>query len=233
MNPGTRKRSTRSRKTLLSWSSGKDSAWTLHRLRQSDVFEVVGLVTTFNEAFGRVAMHGVRMAWVDAQAAAAGLPLWQVALPWPCSNEAYEERMRGLVARASTAGVEAFAFGDLYLEDIRRYRERQLAGTGLEPVFPIWGEAADTPRLAREMLAAGLRATLTSVDPKQLAPRFVGRAFDDALLAELPAGVDPCGERGEFHTFCQAGPMFSEPIAVRAGETVERDGFWFAELLPA
>jgi uncharacterized protein (TIGR00290 family) len=217
-------------KALLSWSSGKDGAWALHVLRQRSEVEVVGLVTTFNQAFGRVAMHGVRLELVEAQAAAVGLPLWPVPLPWPCSNEVYEAQMQAVVTRARAEGIAAFAFGDLFLEDIRAYRVQRLAGTGLEPLFPVWGTSADTPGLARTMLAAGLRATLVCVDPKQLEPRFVGRAFDAALLEELPKSVDPCGERGEFHTFCHAGPMFDRPISVRAGETVERDGFWFADL---
>jgi uncharacterized protein (TIGR00290 family) len=217
-------------KALLSWSSGKDGAWALHVLRQRSEVEVVGLVTTFNQVFNRVAMHGVRMELVEAQAAAVGLPLWPVPLPWPCSNEVYEARMRTVVERALAEGIRAFAFGDLFLEDIRAYREQRLAGTGLEPLFPVWGTSAETPELARTMLEAGLRATLVCVDPKQLEPRFVGRAFDAALLDELPNQVDPCGERGEFHTFCHAGPMSVRPIPVRVGETVERDGFWFADL---
>lgn len=219
-------------KALLSWSSGKDSAWCLHVLRQKDHVEIVGLVTTFNEAVDRVAMHAVRRELVEAQARAAGLPLWPVMLPWPCSNEEYEQRMRQLVDRARTAGVTRFAFGDLFLEDIRAYRERQLTGTGIEPIFPLWTMPNRTAELARVMVADGLRATLTCVDPKQLDPRFVGREFDAELLAEFPKEVDPCGERGEFHSFCHAGPMFDEKVAVRAGETVERDGFWFCDLIP-
>ena len=219
-------------KALLSWSSGKDAAWALHLLRQRGEVEVVGLVTTFNAAFGRVAMHGVREELVRAQAAAAGVPLWPVPLPWPCSNEAYEALMRGVVEKARAQGVTAYAFGDLFLAEIRAYRERQLAGTGLAPLFPVWGTPQDTPILARDMIAAGLRATITCVDPAQLSPAFVGRAFDARLLADLPAGVDPCGERGEFHTFCHAGPMFGRGIGVRAGEIVSRDGFSFADLLP-
>ncbi len=193
--------------------------------------ELVGLLTTFNAAAGRVAMHAVRRELVEAQAAAAGLPLWSVALPWPCSNAQYEARMHDVVERARQAGATHIAFGDLFLEDIRAYRERQLAGTGLEPLFPIWTPPADTPALAREMLSAGLRAVLTCVDPKQLDSRFVGRWFDAKLLTDLPASVDPCGERGEFHTFCCAGPMFAAPIAVQLGEAVLRDGFWFVDLL--
>jgi uncharacterized protein (TIGR00290 family) len=220
-------------KALLAWSSGKDSAWSLHVLRQRREVEVVGLLTTFNEAADRVAMHAVRRELVKAQARAAGLPLWPVALPSPCDNAAYEARMGQALAEARRRGVTHLAFGDLFLEDIRAYRERQLAGTGITPLFPLWGPAADTPALARAMLAAGLRAVLTCVDPRQLAGAFVGREFDAALLAEFPPTVDPCGERGEFHTFCYAAPVFAAPIRVRAGECVVRDGFHFLDLLPA
>ncbi len=220
-----------SRRVLLSWSSGKDSAWTLHVLRQQPDVEVVGLLTTFNEAADRVAMHAVRRCLVEAQAAAAGLPLWAVHLPRPCSNVAYEERMAVVIGRAREEGVTHVAFGDLFLEDVRDYRIRQLSGTGVEPLFPLWCSAADTPALAQRMLAAGLRAVLTCVDPKQLPEPFVGRQYDTALLAELPVGVDPCGERGEFHTFCFAGPMFASGIVVQVGETVSRDGFCFADVV--
>jgi len=219
-------------KALLSWSSGKDSAWVLYLLRQRGEVEVVGLVTTLNEAFGRVAMHGVRMELVQAQADAAGVPLWPVPLPWPCSNDEYEIRMRAVIEKARSADVTAFAFGDLFLADIRAYRERQLAGTGISPLFPVWGTPADTPTLARTMIAAGLRATLACVDPRQLSASFAGRGFDSELLADLPPVVDPCGENGEFHTFCHAGPMFDRPIPIRVGDVVERDAFWFADLLP-
>jgi diphthamide synthase (EF-2-diphthine--ammonia ligase) len=217
---------------LLSWSSGKDSAWALHVLRQRGEVEVVGLVTTFNGAFGRVAMHGVRAELVRAQAAATGLPLWPVPLPWPCSNAEYEGRMRAVIGNAVAGGVTAFAFGDLFLEDIRAYRVRQLAGTGIEPLFPVWGTPDDTPALARAMIAAGFQATLSCVDPRHLPPAFAGRAFDLGLLADLPTGVDPCGENGEFHTFCHAGPVFDRPIPARVGDVVARDGFVFADLLP-
>ena len=193
---------------LLSWSSGKDSAWALHMLRQQPDLEVVGLLTTFNEAFDRVAMHAVRRELVEAQAAATGLPLHPVMLPYPCSNEVYEERMKIAVDEASDSGVTHIAFGDLFLEEIRQYRVRLLEGTGVEPLFPIWTTLEETPNLAREMLESGLRAVLTCVDPKQLSERFVGRQFDDAFLAKLPPGVDPCGERGEFHTFCYKSPDF-------------------------
>jgi uncharacterized protein (TIGR00290 family) len=219
------------RRVLLSWSSGKDSAWALHVLRQHDV-DVVGLLTAFNEEAGRVSMHAVRQVLVEAQAEAAGLPLWLLPLPWPCSNEEYERRMGGVVARAREGGVTHMAFGDLFLEDIRAYRIRQLSGTGIEPLFPLWCSSADTPRLARQFLDGGVRAVLTCVDDRQLSPSFAGRSYDAALLADLPPGVDPCGERGEFHTFCCAGPMFASEIDVEIGDAVSRDGFHFIDLLP-
>lgn len=219
-------------KALLSWSSGKDCAWALHMLRARGDVEVAGLLTTFNEAFGRVAMHAVRRELVEAQAAAAGLPLWPVALPWPCPNDAYEARMAEAVARARAAGITHVAFGDLFLEDVRDYRVSRLRGTGIEPLFPLWTSRDRTAALAREMLAAGLRAVITCVDPRVCPEGFAGRAFDETLLRELPPAVDPCGENGEFHTFCCAGPMFGAPIRVRAGEIVSRDGFTFADLIP-
>jgi diphthamide synthase (EF-2-diphthine--ammonia ligase) len=199
-------------------------------MREAGDWNVVGLLTTFNESANRVAMHAVRRELVEAQADAASLPLWPVELPWPCCNEVYEGRMRQAIDRARNQGIVGIAFGDLYLEDVRAYRIKLLAGTGLEPIFPIWGTPADTPPLARKMLAAGLKAVLTCVDPKQLDAKFVGRSLDAELLCELPASVDPCGERGEFHTFCHAGPMFKRPVPVRVGETLERDGFWFADV---
>lgn len=219
------------KKTLLSWSSGKDSAWALHVLRQSAAHEVVGLVTTVNAEFQRVAMHGVRRELLEAQAAAAGLPLEVLELPWPCSNEQYEAVMAAWVKRAVAAGVECMAFGDLFLEEVRTYRERMLSGTGLTPVFPIWDSGRDTAALAQTMVAAGLRAHLSCVDPRALPRDFAGRVFDETLLADLPAQVDPCGERGEFHSFAFAGPMFSRPLALRTGEVVERDGFIFCDLV--
>jgi len=215
------------KKALLCWSSGKDSAWTFQVLRQQAV-EVVGLVTTVNETFARVAMHGVREVLVEKQAEAAGVPLWKVPIPHRCSNEEYEKAMTSVIERARSEGVAAIAFGDLFLADIRAYREKQLAGTGIEPLFPIWG--LSTEALAREMVAAGVRARITCVDPNQLPRHFVGRIFDGDLLDELPGNVDPCGERGEFHTFCYAGPMFRESIEVVLGEITERDGFVFADL---
>ena len=219
------------KRVLLSWSSGKDSAWTLHLLRQDPDVELVGLLTSFNAAVERVAMHAVRRALVEAQADAAGLPLWRIDLPWPCDNAEYEARMQAAVARAREAAVTHVAFGDLFLADIRAYRERMLADTGLAPLFPLWD--ADTAQLARTMVDAGLRAVLTCVDPRALDGRYAGRAFDHALLDELPATVDPCGERGEFHTFCHAGPMFGHAIAVATGEHVSRDGYCYADVLPA
>jgi uncharacterized protein (TIGR00290 family) len=218
-------------KALLSWSSGKDAAWALHALRRMGEVEVVGLLTTTNQAFERVAMHGVREALLEAQAEAAGLPLWKVPLPWPCSNEAYQARMAAVCAEAVAQGVEVMAFGDLFLEDVRDYRIQNLVGTGLRPLFPIWNR--DTAGLARDMVAADLKATLVCVDPRFLDANFAGRTFDAALLAELPPGVDPCGERGEFHTFAWDGPMFQHAVPVVAGVVVERDGFVFADLVPA
>jgi uncharacterized protein (TIGR00290 family) len=216
------------RKLLLSWSSGKDSAWALHCLRQSGEFEIAGLLTTFNQAFDRVAMHSTRRTLVEAQARAAGLPLHAVPLPWPCSNADYESAMRQACESAVAGGIEVMAFGDLFLEDVRRYRETRLEGTGLTPVFPVWG--FDTRRLAEQMIAGGLRARIVCVDPRKLPREFAGRDFDADFLRELPAGVDPCGESGEFHSFVYAGPMFSEPIRIESGEVVERDGFVFADV---
>ncbi len=217
---------------LLSWSSGKDSAWALQVLRQQPDVEVVGLLTTFNEVADRVAMHAVRRSLVEAQAAAAKLPLWRVPLPFPCSNADYKSRIGAVITRAREEGVTHLAFGDLFLQDVREYRVRMLSDTGVEPLFPLWCSAAQTPALARTMLQNGLRAVLTCVDPRQLQQRFAGRAFDAALLADLPPDVDPCGEHGEFHTFCFAGPMFDREIGVQVGETVSRDGFCFTDLVP-
>lgn len=218
------------KRVLLSWSSGKDSAWTLHVLRQDASVEVVGLLTTVNETHNRVAMHGVRREILEAQARAVGLPLHVIPLPWPCSNEIYEARMRRALEEALARGVTHAAFGDLFLEDIRAYREKQMAGSGLGLLFPIWGEP--TGALSRRMVASGLEAVLTCVDPKQLSPSFVGRRYDPALLDELPPTVDPCGEKGEFHTCVLNGPGFREPVRARVGDIVERDGFAFADVIP-
>ena len=216
------------KKTLVSWSSGKDSAWMLHTLRQDPSIEIGGLLTTMNEQFDRVAMHAVRRHLLEAQASVAGVPLRTVPLPWPCTNEQYEERMREAVARAVAEGFTHVAFGDLFLEDVRTYREQKLSGTGLTPLFPIWGIPTD--QLASDMVEGGLRSVLTCVNPKQLNRSFAGRHFDRALLADLPDGVDKCGERGEFHSFAYDGPMFNRAIAVTVGEIVDRDGFVFADV---
>jgi uncharacterized protein (TIGR00290 family) len=218
-------------RALLSWSTGKDSAWSLHVLRAAGEIEVVGLLCTLAAGHERVTMHGVRRALLEAQAEAAGLPLWSVELPSPCPNADYEQAMGTTLARAAGEGIEAIAFGDLFLDDIRRYREGRLAGTGIQPLFPLWG--LPTAGLAHDMLAGGVRAHLTCVDPARVAPTWAGRPWDERFLADLPAGVDPCGEYGEFHTFAVGGPMFARPIAVRAGAVSTRDGFVFADLLPA
>ena len=218
-----------SKRTLLSWSSGKDSAWALHLLREQHDIEVVGLVTTLNEAYERVAMHAVRLELLQRQAEAVGLPLHLVNLPQPCSNSEYEDAMREVIEEARRQGIECMAFGDLFLQDIRQYRETKLSGTGIDPLFPLWG--IPTGMLAHRMISGGLRARLTCVDPKQLSASFAGREFDARLLGELPAHIDPCGERGEFHTFAYDGPMFDKPVEIVAGEIVSRDGFVFADLL--
>jgi uncharacterized protein (TIGR00290 family) len=217
------------RKTVVSWSSGKDSAWLVHVLRRTEDVELGALLTTVNESARRVAMHAVRTELLEAQADALGLPLWSISIPHPCPNETYERAMAEEVARAVASGFTHVAFGDLFLEDVRRYREERLAGTGLTPIFPLFG--ADTLALAREMIAAGVGARLTCVDPKSLDRSFAGREFDARLLDDLPPGVDPCGERGEFHSFAYRGPMFSQPIPVETGIVVERDGFVFADLV--
>ena len=217
-------------RALLAWSSGKDSAWSLHVLRGQEHVEVAGLLTTVNVSFGRVAMHAVRRELLEAQARAAGLPLRAVPIPHPCPNDVYERAMAAALAEARADGIEAVAFGDLFLEDIRRYREERMASTGLRPLFPLWGRP--TRALAEEMIDGGLQARLTCVDPRALDASFAGRAFDHDLLSALPPGVDPCGERGEFHSFAWDGPMFDHPIPVVGGEVVEREGFVFADLLP-
>lgn len=215
------------KRVLLSWSSGKDSAWSLHLLRSDPTIELCGLVTTLNSQFDRVAMHGTRRSVLEVQAQAAQLPLWIVPLPRPCSNEIYEQRMAEVCRRAVDDRIDAVAFGDLYLAEIRAYRENQLKNTGIEPLFPLWDIPTDA--LAREMIAGGLRARLSCVDTKQLPSEFAGREFDAALLNDLPQGVDPCGEGGEFHTCVYAGPMFTTPLSLETGEIVDRDGFVFAD----
>jgi uncharacterized protein (TIGR00290 family) len=215
-------------KVLVSWSSGKDSAWLVHTLRPQADVELAGLLTTINEPAQRVAMHAVRVELLDAQAEALGLPLWKIPIPSPCPNDVYERAMAGAVSSAVDQGFTHVAFGDLFLEDVRRYREERLAGTGLTPMFPLFG--ADTAALAREMIGAGLVARLTCVDPRVLDRGFAGRDFDARLLADLPPSIDPCGERGEFHSFAYAGPMFTRPIPIESGIVVERDGFVFADV---
>jgi len=219
------------KRILLSWSSGKDSAWSLHVLRQRGEYEVVGLLTTFNDDAGRVAMHGVRRELVVRQANAARLPLWAVPLPWPCSNKRYESSMAETCAKAVSEGIAGVAFGDLFLEDVRSYREKQMARTGLTPIFPLWG--LPTRTLAEEMIAAGVQAKLTCVDTTKLEPSFVGREFDLTLLSSLPDGVDPCGERGEFHSFVYAGPMLKVAVPLAAGVKVVCDPFVFMDFIPA
>ncbi len=216
-------------RVLLSWSSGKDSAWALHLLRAQADVEVVGLLTTFNGVAERVAMHAVRRTLVEAQAERVGLPLWSYDLPSPCSNSEYEAVLGRVFARAREAGVEAIAYGDLFLRDIREYRERQMEGTGLQPIFPVWD--LPTGELARTIIHAGVRARVTCVDPARLDRSYAGREFDLEMVEGLPDGIDPCGENGEFHTFVYASPVFSQPIAVEIGATVERDGFVFADVM--
>lgn len=218
-------------KVLLSWSSGKDSAWALHVLRQQNAVEVVGLLTTMNERFQRVAMHSTRRDLVRAQAQAVGLPLWEIPLPWPCSNEEYELAMGRACAQAVEQGITAMAFGDLFLEDVRKYREDRLKGTGLEPIFPVWG--LDTRKLIHEMLQAGVRARIVCLDPKKLPEKFAGQDINRELLEQFSTEIDPCGEKGEFHTFVHGGPMFSAAIPIQSGEIVTRDGFVFADVLLA
>jgi uncharacterized protein (TIGR00290 family) len=217
-------------RALVSWSGGKDSALALHRVLYDGSVRVDGLLTTVTDTYDRISMHGVRRALLDAQAAAIGLPLTTVRIPAACTNDDYEARSGAALAAYAAGAGQAVVFGDLFLADVRAYRERMLEPHALAGRFPLWGE--DTAALARRFVALGFRATLVCVDPAQLDPRFAGRAFDDALLDELPAGVDPCGERGEFHTFVHDGPIFARPVPVRAGEVVERGGFVFADLLP-
>jgi uncharacterized protein (TIGR00290 family) len=218
-------------KALVAWSSGKDGAWALHEVRRAGDLEIIGALTTVTEAFGRVSMHGVREELLRAQLDAAGLPPIVVYIPFPCSNEVYEQKMAAALDDARASGVTHMIFGDLFLSDVREYRERHLIGTGITPIFPVWGR--ETAALAREMIDSGVEARLSTVDLKKLPGSFAGRRFDGALLAALPAGIDPCGENGEFHSFVSAGPMLARDIAVKVGATVERDGFAYADLLPA
>ena len=217
-------------RAFVSWSSGKDSAFAVWEARRLGLADIVGLLTTVNETYNRVAMHGVRQALLDRQIAALGLPAIIVPIPSPCPNEVYETRMAAACDRIKGQGVDVMLFGDLFLEDIRAYREKNLSAAGMTPIFPLWGR--DTKQLARDMIASGLVAHIVCLDPKKLDRRFAGRRFDESLLADLPPGVDPCGENGEFHTVVTAGPMFAAPIAVEIGDVVERDGFVFAAVAP-
>jgi uncharacterized protein (TIGR00290 family) len=217
-------------KALIAWSSGKDSAWALHEVRRAGTVDVVGALTTVTDTFARVSIHGVREELLRAQLAAAGLRATLVQIPYPCPNEAYERAMTAAMDEARANGITHVVFGDLFLEDVRAYRETRLAAVGMTPVFPLWHRPTD--RLAREMIAAGVEARLVCVDLKKLPKSFAGCRYDSALLENLPAGTDPCGERGEFHSFVAAGPMLSRPVAVTVGETVEREGFAYTDLQP-
>ncbi|HEY7296387.1 MAG TPA: ATP-binding protein [Xanthobacteraceae bacterium] len=217
------------RKALVAWSSGKDSAWALHEMRRAGDYEIVGALTTMTDTFNRVSMHGVRHDVLVAQLESAGLPPTIVRIPFPCPNDLYESRMAAALADAKAAGVTHVIFGDLFLEDIRRYREQMLAGTGITPLFPLWSRP--TLPLAREMIAAGVESYIVCVDSKQLPKAFAGRRFDAQLLADLPPGADPCGENGEFHSCVVAGPMLARRLSVTVGETVERDAFIYTDLV--
>lgn len=216
---------------LLAWSSGKDGAWALQALRRDPEIDVVGLFTVVNARHRRASIHGVREEILRLQAKSIGLPLSVIEIPDPCSHEQYESAMRAFVEEAQSRGIARMAFGDLFLQDVRAYREKNLAGTGMAPAFPLWGEP--TEALARRMISSGLRAFVTCIDPKKLPRDLAGRPFDESFLADLPPGIDPCGENGEFHTVAVAGPMFARPIPVRIGDIVERSGFVFADVLPA
>ena len=215
---------------MIAWS-GKDSAWALHEARRTGDLDIVGALTTVTETFGRGSMHGVREELLQMQLAAVGLPAIVVHIPFPCPNETYEQKMAAVMDEAKASDVTHIIFGDLFLEDVRAYRERLFSGTGIVPVFPVWGRP--TLALAREMIRAGVEAHLSAVDLRKLPASFAGRRFDNALLDSLPAGTDPCGENGEFHSFVSAGPMLARSIPVTVGETVELDGFAYADLLPA
>lgn len=217
------------KRVVLSWSSGKDSAWTLFQLQQSKDVEIVGLLTTVNSEFNRVAMHAVREELLDAQAEAAGLPLFKVPLPWPCSNADYEREVKTAFEELRLEyNVTHIAYGDLFLEDVKQYRIDLMKDSKLNPIFPLWGMATDV--LASEMILSGLSAYLTCIDPKQLSEKFAGQKFDNSFLSRLDDDIDPCGENGEFHTFVHSGPMFNSDIPVSIGETVNKDGFFFTDL---
>ena len=215
--------------TWLWWSTGKDSAWTLHVLAEQGRFRVDRLITTVTPTFGRVAVHGTRLEVLEAQAESVGVPLRTIELPYPCTNEDYEAAVQPVIAEAVDQGVDHMAFGDLFLEDVRAYREAMLDGSGIQPVFPIWGE--DTNTLASRMLDSGVEAVITSLDPKRVEPKHAGARFNQTFLDGLPETVDPCGENGEFHTCVVSGPMMAKPLQVDLGEVVEREGFVYADVL--
>lgn len=217
-------------KILLSWSGGKDSMMTLHELRQTGAVEVVALLTTITEGYDRISMHGVRRVLLEQQAASLGLPLHKAFIPSGCTNAQYEATMRAVLTYYQAQGVTACAFGDLFLRDIRAYRERNLATIGMKALFPVWGR--DTTQFIRTFIDLGFKAVVTCVDPRALPPTFAGRVIDESFLCDLPPGVDPCGENGEFHSFVYAGPLFREEVKVTAGEVVLRDGFYFCDLVP-
>jgi len=216
-------------KVLVSWSTGKDSAYALHHIRQADQHEIVGLLSTITEEYDRVSMHATRHELLKKQAERLGLPLYPVFIPASCSNEIYEERMRNVMINVIKEGITHIAFGDLFLEDVRKYRELKLSTINITPLFPLWG--MNTLHLAKEMIASGLKAVITCIDPKKLDAPFVGRKFNNQLLNDLPLDVDPCGENGEFHTFVYDGPMFKKPISISIGSIVERNGFIFRDIL--
>ena len=216
------------KRVMLSWSSGKDAAWTLHTLQHEPGIELVGLFCTVNKSFDRVAVHGVRIELLVLQAERVGLPLELIEIPYPCSNEIYEKAMSSFIEKAKTLDIDCFAFGDLFLDDIRNYREEQLTGTGITPIFPIWGIPTD--ELAKTMIRHGLKAVITCLDPKQMPRHFAGREYDESFLNDIPDNVDPCGENGEFHSYVFDGPIFDRPINISVGEVVDRDGFVFADV---
>ena len=218
------------KKVLMSWSSGKDSAWALYKLQQDPTVEIIGLFSTVNSEFDRVAMHGVRVELLKRQAESIGLPIELIEIPYPCSNEEYEKVMSAFVEQAKAKDIECFAFGDLYLEDIRQYRVDKLQNTGIDPIFPVWGIPTET--LSKDMIASGLRTIITCIDPRKISKEFAGREYSKDFISDLPDGVDPCGENGEFHSFVFDGPMFSKSIDIKVGEVVQRDGFIFADVRP-
>ena len=219
-----------SRKTLISWSSGKDSAWALHVLKQDPSVNVVGLFCTVNRMFDRVAVHGVRVELLKQQAESLNLPLHIIYIPYPCDNNDYLKAMNTFISQAKKEGVDCFAFGDLFLDDVRTYRETLLQGTGITPLFPIWG--IPTKTLSKQMISSGLKAVITCIDPQRMALQFAGREYNESFLDDLPEDIDPCGENGEFHSFAVDGPMFQNLIEITVGETIQRDGCCFTDLLP-